>query len=200
MGTIERDGRGNPAGLNAKQKVNWKMREVLKYLVRFRFLYVFFGGLFFYLASITFDLIFIPILNMPDNWCQKWVERRIGYRAQNECVEFSDEVQKLKYRHNQKMEERFVRKMFGFFLLAVMLTFFIMLLSPYNLIDQKITFENYTGAIAIAIFYGVIIGFLLPTIFQALMPPSSEWLPNEFYEIQKARTELILKQISNGSG
>ena len=75
-----------------------------------------------------------------------------------------------------------------------------MLLNPYSFFDQKITFENYSGAMAAAIFYGVIIGFLLPTVFQALLPSPAEWLPREFYEIQKARTELILKEIMEMSG
>ncbi len=176
------------------------MPGFLKYFVRFRFLYVFFGGLFFYLVSITFDLIFIPMLDMPENFCEKWVERKVRYRAHMECVEFPDKLQEHKYRHNQKMEERYSRKMYGIFFLAVILTFLIMLLSPLKFFDQKITFENYTGAMATAIFYGIIIGFLIPTLFQALLPQPSEWLPGEFYEIQKARTDLILKKISEISG
>jgi hypothetical protein len=176
------------------------MPEFLKNFVSFRLLYVLIGGLFFYLVSITFDLIFIPRLEMPQAWCEKWVERKVGYKTQKECVKFSDKLQELKYRHNQKMEERFTNKMFAIFLCATISTFLIMLLNPYKFFDQKITFETYTGSIAVAVFYGVIIGFLLPVAFQALLPPPSEWLPNEFFEIQKARTELILRQISEISG
>ena len=139
------------------------------------------------------------MLDMPEHWCEKWVERRISYRTVEECVEFSDKFQELKYRHNQRMEERFSRKMFGIFLIASFLTFSIMLLSPYKFFDRKVTFDNYTGAFATAVFYGVIIGFLIPTVLQALMPPPIEWLPSEFYEIQKARTELILKEIMETS-
>ena len=65
------------------------MPEFLKYIVRFRFLYVLFGGFFFYLVSITFDLIFVPMLEMPENFCEKWVERKITYRSQKQCVEFT---------------------------------------------------------------------------------------------------------------
>jgi hypothetical protein len=176
------------------------MQALVKYVVNFRFLYVLFAGLFFYLVSITFDLIFIPMLDMPEHWCEKWVERKIRYRSQKKCVEFTDKVQELKYRHNKKMEERYSRKMFGIFLFATFFTFLIMLLSPYSFFDQKITFENYSGAMAAAIFYGVIIGFLLPAVLQALLPSPAGWLPDEFYEIQKARTELILKEIMEMSG
>ena len=70
-----------------------------------------------------------------------------------------------------------------------------MLLSPNKFFDRKITFENYTGALSTAVFYGVIIGFMIPTALQALLPSPAEWLPGEFYEIQKARTDLILKKI-----
>ena len=176
------------------------MQEILKFFIRFRFLYVLFGGFFFFLLSITFDLIFVPMLEMPENFCEKWVERRISYRSQKQCVEFTDEVQKLKYRHNQRMEKRSGHKMLSLFLIASMLTFSIMLLSPRTFLDQKITLENYSGAMATAIFYGVIIGFLLPTVFQALLPAPAEWLPGEFFEIQKARTEMILKEIAEHSG
>jgi hypothetical protein len=56
--------------------------------------------------------------------------------------------------------------------------------------------ENYTGAIATAIFYGVILGFILPTIFQMLLPPPPEWLPRELQEIRQARSEHILKKLA----
>ncbi len=176
------------------------MPEFLRYFFSFRLLYVLFTGLLFYLVSITFDLIFVPMLDMPEHFCEKWVERKVRYKTHEECVEFSDEVQKLKYRHNKKMEDRIANKMLAIFFIATLLTFSIMLLNPHTFIDQKVTFENYTGAMAIAIFYGIITGFLLPTVFQALLPAPAEWLPNEFFEIQKARTELILKEIMAASG
>lgn len=171
------------------------MQAFLKYLLNFRLFYMLFGGIFFYLASITFDMIFIPMLDMQEDGCKKFVERKIGYRSQKVCVEFSDKLQELKYRHNQKMEERFTHKMFGIFFMASILTFMIMLLSPLQFFDRKITFENYTTAMATAIFYGIVIGFLFPTMLQALLPPAAGWMPDEFIEIQKARTDLILKQI-----
>jgi hypothetical protein len=176
------------------------MKEFLIYFVNFRFLYLLFGGLFFYLTSVTFNLIFIPMLDMPEHWCKKWNERKIGYQVQEECVEFSSEVNELKYRHNQKMEERLTGKVHGIFLFATLLTFLIMLISPGTFVELKITFENYSGAIAIAVFYGVIIGFLLPVVFEALLPPPEEWLPGEFYEIKKARIEWVLKEITAQSG
>ena len=174
------------------------MPEFLKNLLSFRLVFVLLGGLFFYLVSITFDLIFIPRLEMKQPWCDKWIERKIGFRTQKECVQFPDKLQELKYRHNQKMEERFTYKMFGIFLSATILTFFVMLLNPHKFFDRNITLENCTEAIAVAVFYGVIMGFLLPVVFQALLPPPSEWLPGEFFEIQKARKEMILREIKMG--
>jgi hypothetical protein len=49
--------------------------------------------------------------------------------------------------------------------------------------------------VAVAVFYGVIIGFLLPVLFEALLPSPEEWLPNELYEIKQARIEWVLKEI-----
>lgn len=171
------------------------MKEFLGYFYSFRLLYIVFAGIFFFLISITFNFIFIPMLDMPGDWCQKWDERRIGYRSQEECIEFSTGLDKLKYHHNQKMEKRLTGKLHGLFILATLLTLLIMLLSPGKFIEHKITFENYSGAIAIAVFYGVIIGFLLPVLLEALLPSPENWLPNEFYEINQARVEWVLKGI-----
>jgi len=176
------------------------MPAFLKYIVNFRLLYLCCAGLFFFLVSITFDLIFIPLLDMPDHWCEKSVEKRVGFKVVEECVQFKDKIQELKYQHNKRMEARQSHKMLGNFLAATLLTFSIMLLSPHKFFDRKITFENYTGAVAAAVYYGVIIGFLMPTVLQALSPPPAEWLPGEFYEIQRARTELILKEIMESAG
>ena len=176
------------------------MKEFLKYFLNFRFLYLLSGGLFCFLISITFDVIFIPTIDMPGDWCQKWQESKIGYRARKECVEFNSWANELKYSHNQKMKERQAGKTYGIFIGATALTFLIMLLSPGTFIEHKITFENYSGALAVAFFYGVIIGFLLPVVYEALLPPPVEWLPAEFYEIRKARIEWVLKEIMAASG
>jgi hypothetical protein len=178
---------------------SWKdisaMKEFLSYFHSFRLLYLVFAGLFFFLISVTINVIFIPMLDMPEDWCQKWDERNISFQTQDECVEFRTELDELKYDHNQKMEKRLAAKLHGMLIFAVLLTFAIMLISPGKLVEHRITFENYSGAIALAVFYGVIIGFLLPVAFEALLPPPKEWLPDEFYEIRQARIEYVLKQI-----
>jgi hypothetical protein len=171
------------------------MKEFLSYFHSFRLLYLVFAGLFFFLISVTINVIFIPMLDMPEDWCQKWDERNISFQTQDECVEFRTELDELKYDHNQKMEKRLAAKLHGMLIFAVLLTFAIMLISPGKLVEHRITFENYSGAIALAVFYGVIIGFLLPVAFEALLPPPKEWLPDEFYEIRQARIEYVLKQI-----
>ena len=172
------------------------MKEFLSYFYSFRLLYLVFAGLFFFLVSITFDFIFIPTLDMPGDWCEEWEAKRIGYQTVDECVEFKTELDELKYHHNQKMEKRQTTKVHGLFIFATLLTFLIMLISPGKFIDQKITLKNYTGAVAIAVFYGVIIGFLLPVALEAMLPPPKDWLPSEFYEIKRARIEYVLKEIN----
>ena len=61
-------------------------------------------------------------------------------------------MDELKYHHNQKMEKRLTAKVHGLFIFATLLTFLIMLLSPGRLVEHKITFENYSGAVAVAVF------------------------------------------------
>lgn len=172
------------------------MKEFLTYFYNFKFLYLLFGGLFCFLVSITFDVIFIPTIKMPGDWCQKWQETKIGYRTQQECTDFKSRLDELKFRHNQKMEKRHTHLTSGLFIGSAILTFLIMLLSPGTFIDHKINFENYSGAIAVAVFYGVIIGFLLPVVLEALLPSPEKWLPEEFYEIRKARIEWVLKELT----
>lgn len=172
------------------------MKEFLKYFYNFKFLYLLFGGLFCFLVSTTFEVIFIPTIEMPGDWCQKWQETKIGYRTQEECIELNSRVDELKYRHNQKMEKRHTYLISGLFIGSALLTFLIMLFSPGTFIEHRINFENYSGALAVAVFYGVIIGFLLPVVFEASLPSPERWLPEEFYEIRKARIEWVLKEIT----
>jgi hypothetical protein len=72
-----------------------------------------------------------------------------------------------------------------------------MVLSPANFFGAGVRVENYSGAVATAVFYGIILGFILPSIYQLLLPPPAEWMPEEFLEIRRARIEFILKTIEN---
>ena len=93
------------------------------------------------------------------------------------------------------MEKRRANKMLGLFIAASAITFFLMVLNPANFFGAGVSIENYTGAAATAVFYGVILGFILPTIYQMLLPPPMEWMPEEFLEIRRARIEFVLKTI-----
>ena len=168
---------------------------LIKYLTSFRLLYIVGGGFFFYLLSVFIDPVFIPVLQMPENWCQKWIETRSGYQKQMECVEFGNSLAELKYKHNREMEKRSTNKMLGLFIAASVITFFLMVLNPAIFFGTGVRIENYTGAAATAVFYGLILGFIFPTIYQALLPPPLEWMPKEFLEIRRARLEYVLKAI-----
>ena len=171
------------------------MHPIIKYLLSFRLLYMVLGGFFFYLLSVFIEPVFIPTLPMPEEWCQKWIETRSGYQKRMECVEFGNTLDELKYQHNRKMEERRTNKMIGLFIAASAITFLMMVLNPANFFGDGVNIENYTGAIATAVFYGIILGFMLPIIYETLLPPPTEWMPKELFEIQQARTEFILKEI-----
>jgi hypothetical protein len=171
------------------------LNSLIKYWLSFKFLYLILGGLFFYLLSAIIDPVFIPTLSMPQFRCNQWVEKRTGYQTEKICVDFVSRLDELKYHHNRRMEKRHHHKMIGLFVSASALTFFLMILNPSIFFGQAIAIESNSGAIAIAVFYGIILGFLMPTIYQLLMPPPMEWLPKEFLEIHRARTELILKEL-----
>ena len=171
------------------------MHPLIKYLLGFRFLYIVGGGFLFYLLSIFIDAVFIPTLEMPENWCQKWTETRSGYLKQMECVEFGNSLDELKYKHNREMEKRISNKVLGLFIAASVTTFFLMVLKPTNFFGDGVSIENYTGAVATAVFYGIILGFIFPTIYQMLFPPPIEWMPEELLEIRRARIEFILRAL-----
>ena len=171
------------------------MNPLIKYLLSFRSIYMIGGGFFFYLLSVFIDPVFIPILQMPENWCQKWIEARSGFQKQMECVEFGNTLDELKYKHNREMEKRRANKTIALFIAASVISFFLMVLNPAIFFGAGVSIENYTGAIATAVFYGVILGFLFPAIYQILLPPPMEWMPQEILEIRRARVEFILNRL-----
>ena len=71
-----------------------------------------------------------------------------------------------------------------------------MWLNPANFFEKTAPFEHNTSVLAIAVYYGVFLGFLMPIIFEALLPAPHEWFPNEFIEIREARIKQIMEQIS----
>ena len=67
-------------------------------------IYMIVGGFVFYLLSVIVDPIFIPTLEMPPDYCQKWVEKRVGYQTQEICVAFNSKINEIKYEHNRKQD------------------------------------------------------------------------------------------------
>ena len=172
------------------------MNTLITYLLSFKLLYLVGGGFFFYLVGVFIEPIFIPVLQMPENFCQEWVETRRGYQKRTECVKFDNRQNELKYRHNRKMEKRQANKMMGLFVAASALTFLLLILNPRLFFGSEVRIESYQGAVATAVFFGVVIGFVLPTIFQMMLPPPNDWLPQELLDIRNARVEFILKEIT----
>ena len=147
------------------------------------------------MISAFVDVIFIPTLVMPDSWCKEWVEKKRMYGSDKECVKFKDKIEELKYQHNQRMVKRTSRKMFALFPLATLVTYLLMLFNPIIFFDKKIGLKDSSGVLAAAIYYGIILGFIMPIIYHQLLPPAIEWFPKEFLEIRQARIELILREI-----
>lgn len=94
------------------------------------------------------------------------------------------------------MEKRSSQKVLLLFLLASGVTYLLMVLRPTLFFDKGDYLSYTTGMIATSVLLGVVIGFMMPIIYQALLPPPTEWLPEEFMEIRRARVELILNEIT----
>jgi hypothetical protein len=94
------------------------------------------------------------------------------------------------------MEKRSDRKVLFLFLLATGVTYLLMVLRPALFFEKGNYLRYTTGIIATAILMGVVLGFMMPIIYQALLPAPSDWLPQEFMEIRRARIELILNEIA----
>ena len=172
------------------------MNFIEKHLKLFLLFYMLIGGFFFYLVDISFDIIFVPTIEQPDGFCEKWVERRIRWHRTQECVKFISDFEEFKYQHNKRMESRSAHKVLSLFLLAAGITYLLMVLRPTLFFERGDYLRYTTGIIATAILIGVILGFMMPIIYQALLPDASDWLPQEFMEIRRARTELILNEIA----
>ena len=172
------------------------MNFLEKHIQLFLLFYMIIGGFSFFLLSITIDTIFVPTVEQPEEFCEEWTERALRWDRAQDCVKFKSQLEELKYRHNKRMERRNSRKILFLFLLASGLTYVLMALRP-TLFFQKGDYLSYTtGIIAAAVLIGVVLGFMMPIIFQAVLPPPAEWLPEEFLEIRRARVELILTEIA----
>lgn len=172
------------------------MNFIEKHVKLFLLFYMLIGGFFFYLMGITIDTIFVPTIEQSEGFCQEWTERAFRWHRVQECVKFSNSLEELKYRHNKRMEKRSGEKVLFLFLLATGITYLLMVLRP-TLFFEKGSYLRYTtGIIATAIWMGVVLGFVMPIIYQTLLPAPSVWLPQEFMEIRRARTELILNEIA----
>ena len=172
------------------------MNIIEKHIQLFLLLYLLVGGFFFYVTSVTIDIIFVPRVQQTDGFCQEWTERAFRWHRAQDCVKFVNYLEELKYKHNKRMEKRSAQKVLFLFLLATGVTYLLMVLRP-TLFFEKGNYLRYTtGIIATAVLMGSVLGFMMPIIYQALMPEPAEWLPHEFMEIRRARIELILNEIA----
>ena len=172
------------------------MKIIEKHLQLFLLFYIIIGGFFFYLLDITIDTIFVPTIEQPEGFCQEWTERAFRWHRAQDCVKFNKYLEELKYKHNRRMEKRSAHKVLFLFLLAAGMTYLLMVLRPTLFFEKGNYLKYTTGIIATAVLMGVVLGFMMPIIYQALLPAPSDWLPQEFMEIRRARTELILNEIA----
>ena len=187
---------GNGSGCEFFGRHFLTMNFLEKHIQIFLLFYMLVGGFSFYLLSITIDTIFVPTVEQPEGFCEDWTERVLRWYRVQDCVKFKSDLEELKYKHNKRMERRSSQKVLVLFLLASGFTYLLMALRP-TLFFQKGDYLSYTtGVMAAAVLIGVVLGFMMPIIFQALLPPPAEWLPQEFLEIRRARIELILTEIA----
>ena len=172
------------------------MNFLEKHLQLFLLFYLLIGGVFFYLLGATIDTIFVPAIDQPEDFCEEWTERAFRWHRAQDCIKFKNQIEELKYKHNKRMEKRTSRKALFLFLLASGVTYGLMVLRPTLFFDKGDYLGYTTGMIATAILLGVVIGFMIPIICEALLPPPAEWFPEEFAEIRQARIELILNEIT----
>lgn len=172
------------------------MNFLEKHTQLFLLCYMLIGGFAFFLLSTTIDTIFVPTVEQQEGFCEKWSERALRWHRVKDCVKFKSDLEELKYKHNKRMERRSSQKGLLLFLLACSFTYLLIALRP-TLFFQNGDYLSYTtGIIAAAVLIGVVVGFMMPIIFQVLLPPPAEWLPEEFLEIRRARIELILNEIA----
>lgn len=172
------------------------MNFLEKHVKIFLLLYMLIGGFFIYLLGVAVDTIFVPTVEQSEGFCENWKEIGFRWHRTQDCVKFKNALEALKYKHNKHMENRSSQIVIFLFFLAAFLTYLLMTLRP-TLFFEKGDYLSYTtGIIAAAVLLGVILGFLMPVIYKILLPPPSEWLPEEFMEIRRARIELILNEIA----
>jgi hypothetical protein len=172
------------------------MNFLEKHLQLFLLFYLLIGGVFFYLLGATIDTLFVPTIDQPDGFCEEWTERAFRWYRAQDCIKFKNQIEELKYKHNKRMEKRSSTKVLVLFLLAAGVTYLLMVLRPTLFFDKGDYLGYTTGMVATAVLLGVVIGFMIPIVCQAVLPAPAEWFPEEFMEIRRARVELILNEIT----
>lgn len=94
---------------------------------------------------------------MQDGWCKEWAEIKFTYRSKKRCVEFKNELEEFKYRHNQRMDKRESHKTFTIFLVATLVTFSLMMLKSSLFFGKDTALNNYSGVMATAVYSGYLI-------------------------------------------
>jgi hypothetical protein len=79
------------------------MNIIEKHIQLFLLLYMLVGGFFFYVTSVTIDIIFVPSVQQTDGFCEEWTERAFRWHRALDCVKFVNHLEELKYKHNKRM-------------------------------------------------------------------------------------------------
>jgi len=162
--------------------------------------FIFAVGFLFYLASALWSAFFIVSLPQDKAWCKRWaqyeVEGRFESKSVDECVEFKNTLEALKYDHNKKMYERNRYWVYGELAAGILLAFFVFHVIP-RWRGSSLTLSGAMNGGPILL--GIATAILMPLLLGWILPAPEKWFPQEIKEIAdlRVREELdILRDVA----
>jgi len=161
------------------------------------------AGLFFYLASALWSALFIVSLPQEKDWCKEWFRQERETRFETvlveECVEFNNTLEELKYYHNREMYDRNRYWGYGCILAGALLVIFVFHVIPKwrGRLNDSLLRSSETWLVALLL--GFVVSVVVPLVLGWILPAPVKWFPDEIVRIAELREQEeleILKEVA----
>lgn len=159
-------------------------------------LYIFIVGFLLFCIRAGLNSYYVIKVPHEDNWCKKWVEIPVGENKEEyRCVEFKNEIEKMKYYHNRTQQEHNENIYWGITIFGAIITILTFHYIPkWKNIKYKNKTEKNDKIEAIIIIIVATTG-VAPLIYHYILPPPIEWFPDIFRRIHEQRVNEAMEII-----
>ena len=156
--------------------------------------FVFLVGVFFYLAGALWSAYFVIALPQPHDWCADWVDLRDkdDQSAFSGCVQFKNDVEALKYHHNQQMRDRNTKWLNTTIGAGIILSLLLFWYLPSRIHHRVVPSDTFVTASVL----GFIAALIVPLVFSWVLPAPVTWFPAFIVEASREREAEALREIT----